>query len=146
MSFLPTAQNSHIAYNLHIFSVTAIDGSARCEKRLVSTDVTGLIVIWDMRKRTMLHKLAGHTSGVKNLAMLHNDTLISGSYDGTIRTWDAISGKAKGVCELSDRGERARYYKDHVFKECVSAMLVLDDGSIISGGISGFVRVWESSW
>jgi WD40 repeat protein len=59
--------------------------------------------------------------------------------------WDLDIGVQKAVFELPDREERAIHYRDKVYKETVSAMLVLDDGRIIAGGLSGIVRVWNSS-
>ena len=93
----------------------------------------------------VLCKYSGHSESVRCLAVLPDDnSLASGSYDGTIRIWDVHSGIQQRVCEIEDRNTRAIHYKGVVFEETVSAMLVLDNGIIIAGGLGGFVRVWDS--
>ena len=40
-----------------------------------------------------INELAGHTGAVRALAV-HNNRLLSGSVDGTVRLWDNVLGSA----------------------------------------------------
>ena len=69
---------------------------------LISSDTSGLIVIWDVHTRAVIHILRGHSSTVPLSAMLvlaadevgrTEALLISGSYDGRVRTWGLSTGK-----------------------------------------------------
>lgn len=47
-----------------------------------------LIRVWDLRERRQLYRLVGHTGSITTLAWNHqNDTLLSGSFDTTVRFW-----------------------------------------------------------
>ena len=57
------------------------------EKTLFGSFEDGTIVHWNCTKEgEVLNEFIGHTKKVTNL-YVEDDLLISGSYDGTIRTW-----------------------------------------------------------
>ena len=70
-----------------------------------------------------------HTSRVTALAVLPDGKLASGSWDKTVRVWDAASG----ACLLT--------LASHT--NSVSALAVLPDGKLASGSWDGTVRVWD---
>jgi tRNA A-37 threonylcarbamoyl transferase component Bud32 len=41
--------------------------------------------------------ISGHTAAVAGVAFVANDSLLSGSHDGTVKQWDLRKGKAKGT-------------------------------------------------
>jgi WD40 repeat protein len=121
---------------------------------LASADINGTIILWEMNTDgpKLLHTVTGQNRSITNLSMHPSDQklLVSGSYDGSIRLLDVESGAQILTCELEDRDERMRSFtasngRVHTFKEGVSSMVVTLDGTIISGGWSGFVRVWKAS-
>jgi len=53
-----------------------------------------------------LHTLRGHTGNVLSLAWSHdNASLVSSSVDGTIRTWDSVSGAQLALTDLGMRSD-----------------------------------------
>ncbi|QPC78007.1 hypothetical protein HYE68_008759 [Fusarium pseudograminearum] len=59
------------------------------DNRLGSASVDCAVIVWNFQTGARLHTLIGHTAYVSSLVFLpESDMLISGSYDGTIRTWN----------------------------------------------------------
>ena len=54
---------------------------------LVSSSDDATIRQWNISKHETLTTLTGHTNVISSLAVLNNGTLVSGSFDQTIRTW-----------------------------------------------------------
>jgi WD40 repeat protein len=108
---------------------------------VISSDLSGMIIIWDFEKRQIIHSLHKHTMSVKSLFMLpDNETLGSSSYDGTIRLWNVHEGTEQKALHPRD-------FSPEIEHESVSAMILLPDRRIISGGRGGYVRVWDlNSW
>ena len=69
--------------------------------------------------------------------MLSCGKLLSGSGDRTIRVWDARALSVRGG---GATGECAATLAGHT--SAVMALAVLHDGSVVSGGEDGTVRVW----
>jgi WD40 repeat protein len=116
------------------------------ETRLVSTGYGGSIVIWDIETWTIWRLFEGHTKAPTAVTTLPGgQALVSGSWDGSIRIWQIDTGSQKAVLIPVDRAEKVISKGDRKYEESVSTMLVLPDGRIIAGGMSGYVRVWDSA-
>lgn len=73
--------------------------------------------------------LTGHTHSVRSIAA-HGDTLVSGSYDATVRVWRISTGEALHVLH----GHTQKVYSvvlDHKRNRC------------ISGSMDSFVKIWD---
>ncbi|KAF3761931.1 hypothetical protein M406DRAFT_99963 [Cryphonectria parasitica EP155] len=73
--------------------------------------------------------LPGHTHSVRSIAA-HGDTLVSGSYDATVRVWRISTGEALHVLH----GHTQKVYSvvlDHKRNRC------------ISGSMDSFVKIWD---
>jgi F-box and WD-40 domain protein CDC4 len=71
----------------------------------------------------------GHDQSVRAIAA-HGDTLVSGSYDCTVRVWKISTGEAK------------RCFRGHTQKVC-SVVLDHERNRCISGSMDNFVKVWS---
>ncbi|CEF76054.1 hypothetical protein FGSG_10601 [Fusarium graminearum PH-1] len=59
------------------------------DNRLGSASIDCAVIVWNFQTGARLHTLIGHTASVSSLVFLpESDLLISGSRDGTIRTWN----------------------------------------------------------
>ena len=139
---------------LRVFQIPGNEINANSWTMLASADNEGTIILWEMNTdgSKLLHPLNGHNELIKNLSLHPSDQklLVSGSYDGSIRVWDIELGAQTLTCELEDRDKRTFSFTDskggvRTYKESVSSTVVTLDGRFISGGVGGFVRVWNSS-
>ncbi|KAJ3006932.1 SCF ubiquitin ligase complex subunit cdc4 [Thoreauomyces humboldtii] len=74
------------------------------------------------------HVLTGHNNSVRAIAGYGN-TLVSGSYDSTVRIWDLKSGTVVHTC----RGHREKVYSVGYSHELERA---------VSGSMDAFVKIW----
>ncbi|KDQ10541.1 hypothetical protein BOTBODRAFT_115618 [Botryobasidium botryosum FD-172 SS1] len=77
-----------------------------------------------------LRLLEGHTNAVRALAA-HGRTLVSGSYDSTVRVWDIVTGE----CKWELTGHAAKVY---------SVVLDPPHKQVCSGSMDGTVRIWST--
>lgn len=76
-----------------------------------------------------IRTLTGHTHSVRAIAA-HGDTLVSGSYDNTVRVWRISTGEARHVLS----GHTQKVYSvvlDHKRNRC------------ISGAMDSLVKIWD---
>ncbi|ANB11049.1 SCF ubiquitin ligase complex subunit CDC4 [Sugiyamaella lignohabitans] len=73
---------------------------------LVSGGCDRDVRVWDLRSGGCSQILKGHSSTVRCLQMVDEDTAISGSRDATIRIWDVKKGICKRVLEGHDASVR----------------------------------------
>jgi WD40 repeat protein len=90
----------------------------------------GSILIWDKGRKTLIHRLMGHTQRVNVLVVLPCGKLVSGSDDGTIKVWDTDMG----VCMLT--------LADH--GSSVQSIVILPCGKLVSFDIDYVVKVWDT--
>lgn len=77
-----------------------------------------------------LRLLEGHTHAVRALSA-HGRTLVSASYDSTVRVWDILSGKCRHV--LAGHGQKVyAVVYDHLREQCMS------------GSEDGTIRLWST--
>jgi WD40 repeat protein/serine/threonine protein kinase len=92
---------------------------------------SGKVSLWHLTQGGM-HLLDGHRHLVPSLSFSGDGTTLAscGSFDGTVRLWDAATGKDK----LPTAGHRA-------VAQCVA---VSPDGKqLATGGMDGTVKVWD---
>lgn len=75
---------------------------------LVTGGRDGVARVWDMRTRSNVHVLSGHTGTVADVKCQEADPqVISASLDKTVRLWDLAAGKTMGVLTHHKKGVRA---------------------------------------
>jgi len=94
-----------IIWDLTKYSHTSI---VTCIKRLsssrvASADFAGNILIWNWLNGQLVHTLTGHVGALQlcSLDLFDEKTLISGSYDRTIRLWNISSGKLMQIFNVT---------------------------------------------
>ncbi|KAI1263261.1 WD40 repeat-like protein [Xylariaceae sp. FL1019] len=76
-----------------------------------------------------IRTLQGHTHSVRAIAA-HTDTLVSGSYDNTVRVWRISTGETVHVLQ----GHSQKVY---------SVVLDTERNRCISGSMDSFVKIWD---
>eukprot|EP01102_Stenamoeba_stenopodia_P008907 TRINITY_DN2604_c0_g1_i9.p1 TRINITY_DN2604_c0_g1~~TRINITY_DN2604_c0_g1_i9.p1 ORF type:complete len:412 (+),score=58.54 TRINITY_DN2604_c0_g1_i9:261-1496(+) len=97
---------------------------------VVSASVDATLKVWDMKTKTVIYTMTGHSSGVNKVIELRNTTTVaSGSHDQTVCVWDVTTGK------------RVRVLKGH--QNEVFGLVELRDGTLLSGSYSEPMREWD---
>lgn len=91
---------------------------------IVSGAYDNTIKVGDPIHFNCIATLLGHTNYINNLIGLPNNTIASGSTDGTIRIWDE-NYKCKMVLQ------------NH--KKCLAT---LPNGQLISGSVDNSIKIW----
>lgn len=118
-------------------------------KYFIAGSIEGVVPVWDVAKKTIIHELRGHRSVVYDVAYSPDGRLIAttsgghidraagsrlnaGGGDGTARIWDAASGKELFVLP-SDA--------DDVWAVAFSP----DSKMVATGGADNVVRIWNAA-
>lgn len=91
---------------------------------IAAAETGGTIAVIDRKTRIVARTLAGSSSPVWSVAFLPDDTLLTGGSDGTIRSWNAMTGDPIGSSQRgTSEDPLAAYAGDHgaeVFRACVA--------------------------
>lgn len=94
------------------------------------------VVVWDTESGKVLQTLAGHTKTVSCVAISADGNWVaSGSFDGSVRFWDAINGKE--LVAFNDLG-------------MVRCMELSPDGSLLAVAVGtkvtdpGIIHIWDT--
>ncbi|KAL3646006.1 Scytalone dehydratase [Castilleja foliolosa] len=88
-----------------------------------------VVNIWDIRAGRQMHKLLGHSKGIRSIRMV-GDTVITGSDDWTARMWSVSQGSCDAVLASHD-------------SPVLSVEYSVADKGIITGS-NGLLRFWET--
>ena len=113
----------------HTFEIVCIRGLnvAANSSKLASGSICD-IRIWDVINGACLLSLRGHLNYISDLICLPSKTLVSCSWDDTIKFWNV----SQGVCvkTLNHTGE-------------VNCMCLLEDGHLAIGSEDGLIKIWD---
>lgn len=111
--------------------VGAVVSVAAHEDLLVSGGEDGAVRFWDLRSRTLIRSLRGHTGWVHAVAISPDGSVIaSAGEDNAIRLWSAADGTQVGILPGHDKRIRTLTFLRH-------------RGELVSGAEDGLVRVWD---
>jgi WD40 repeat protein len=99
-------------------------------KKLISGGSDFAAIIWDVERKSIIHRLEGHRDAVYAVGFTPDGArAATASDDNTLRLW----GVADGALLKDMTGHRDK----------VSALAVSQDGRIASGDNSGEIRLWD---
>lgn len=100
--------------------------------------------LWDAFTGVRKVKLAGHTERITAIVYSPDSTTIAtASRDGTVRLWDADTGKHKTTLKHTRRANAILPWKQYV--DAVTAIVYSPDGNTIATGTrNGKVRLWKA--
>jgi WD40 repeat protein len=114
----------------HTNSVLAL-AFAPDSKRLISGSTDYTAIIWNVERRTLVHRLKGHTHDVPGVGFSPDSArAVTSSFDKTLKLWSVAEGKQ--IAPLSG-------HKDRVRALAISST----DGLIASGSADGEIRLWD---
>lgn len=112
--------------------VTALKYSPDSRVLAAADRRTHTILLYDAQTGDLKKKLMGHTDGIDALDYSPDGrTLASGSWDGTIRLWDAETGEPLSILKAPP-------------EDIVETLDYSPDGKTIASGESRRVRLWDA--
>lgn len=127
--------------------------------------------VWDMRTKSQVHCLTGHTNTVSSIIARGTDPqVISGSHDSTIRLWDLRQGKS--ICSLTNHKKSVRaltlHPRENTFTSAspdnikqwylpegkfiqnlsghnavINSLVCNNEGVLVSGADNGSLNFWD---
>lgn len=70
---------------------------------LASASDDGMVKIWSVERRALVHTLAGHSDWVRAVRFIDDERVASCADDGTVRIWNALSGEELRVMGAADQ-------------------------------------------
>jgi len=108
----------------------AVAGIAAHGNALVSGGEDGVVRIWDLAQRRLVHQRHGHTGWIYAVAISPDGQIIaSAGDDATIRLWRLDTGQPAGILFGHDRRIRS--------------LAFAADGRLVSGAEDGLVCLWD---
>ena len=106
------------------------------DQRVILAGVDAVLRVWALATNTCLIVLAGHVlprgpdtiESISGLAELPDGRVVSSGYDTTLRVWDATTGQCLFVLRRH---------------QCAVVQVLVSEGLVYSGDISGRVHIWE---
>ncbi|CAO2647417.1 Nn.00g083390.m01.CDS01 [Neocucurbitaria sp. VM-36] len=118
-------------YTAHGYEVLSIDVNA-ANDRFVSTGGDKTVFLWDVQTAQTVRRWTGHAGRV-NRGVFGGDgdsIIATGSFDGTVRIWDAKSNSQKPIMTLDDA------------KDSITDVAVYD-AEILASSVDGRVRSYD---
>ncbi|MCJ1432663.1 hypothetical protein MMC27_002020 [Xylographa pallens] len=127
----PTAPGLIQTYAAHGYEVLDLAVSAD-NARFASVGGDRQVFLWDVATGRTLRRWAGHGGRVNAVALggPAQEVVVSGSFDATVRVWDAKSAAPKPVQVFDDA------------RDSVSSVAVMG-WDIVAGSVDGRVRVYD---
>ena len=100
-------------------------------RRALSGSVDKTLRLWDLETGECLHTLTGHTSSIKNVAVMDSDRrALSGDLDGAIKLWDL---------------ETRTCLRTFGYTSAINAIAVIGDGPrvLLSGSGDRVLNLWD---
>jgi len=72
-----------------------------------SGDLAGTIIVWHVGNRTELRRFNAARSAITRIVFFHNDRILATSLDGSVKLWEASSGKLLEI--FTDEGTPLHY-------------------------------------
>lgn len=100
--------------------------------RALNSPEKGEVRIWDAKRQEPLRDLVGHKSWVISIAVSPDGKILAtGSFDKTVRIWDATSGTELAVLEQTSNPRCLRFS--------------LDGKTLMAGLGKGIVKLWDTN-
>ncbi len=122
----------------HTDSVNAV--AVLDENTIVSVSDDQTLRVWDVTSGETIKIMKGHADWVRAIAVLDKNTVVSGSYDTSLRIWNVASGDTQQE-SVPIRQSTPPTPKGHAKR--VSALVVLDEGRVVSASEDRTVGVWD---
>lgn len=109
--------------------ITAIAVGGWDNSLVISSSADGLIRLWDLRYDVNVpcSVIKGHTNRITSIAWEGKDEFHTSSYDGTVRSWDSINGRATNSIKVFNDDEGLLNMKMSKFN-CIAAVEVGNNG------------------